>query len=94
MGSVQAGLRGCARLAKIIREISGCTVVRFSQEPAAAVMHVIVRQGKDVGTFDLDLTDVAIEDEHLLRILLEQRLDGLREWAHWEERAKRATRHG
>lgn len=85
---VRVGELPVARLARLIREISGCKVLGFDPERDAAVVHVTVRDGKDVGRFDLDLTDMGIEDEHLLRIILEQRLDGLREWAHWDEQER------
>jgi hypothetical protein len=76
------------RLQRLVRQIGGLSECRaWMPRPDSTLVRVWVRDGRDSATFDLDLTDLTLSDA-ALRVLLESRLDGIREWAHWthEER--------
>lgn len=72
------------RLQRLVKSIGGFDEVEATPDPIRAVAYIKVLQGQDVGTFEMRLEDLEVEDDYLLGVLIENRLCGLREWAHWE----------
>lgn len=72
------------RLQRLIKQIGRFDAVEVTPDPVRGVVYVKVRQGQDVATFEMRLEDLEVKDDYLLGMLVENRLAGLREWAHWE----------
>jgi hypothetical protein len=80
-------------LRRIVTKVGRFSRVTVSPLRDTAAVRIRVWDGTDKAHFDLDFTDLDIgrRDEVALELLIESRLEGVREWAHWERRARAST---